>query len=149
MTIKLPEKPVMRFNQSFLTLDEAHARLSLQRNQGNSEETMTDSISDEYAPSMSELYKIPVNDGLDRADLWMNITEELLRLGVLSMSLRASREFHRHIGSAASIAKAHADEELLWSDKHLAMMKAHLAAMERNLPVIATNDIEIDGDWAE
>jgi hypothetical protein len=110
---------------------------------------MSDRTSAEYANSMSELYKIPVNDGFDRADLWMEIAEELLRMGALSMSLRASSEFHRHIGSAASIAKARANEELLWSAKHIAMMKAHLAAMEHNLPVITTNDIEIDGDWAE
>lgn len=110
---------------------------------------LSESVSDEYASSMFKLYTIPVNDGFDRADLWMEITKELLRLGVLSMSLRASSEFHRHIHSAASICKARADEELLWADKHLAMINRHLEAMKRNVPVIATNDIEIDEEWAE
>ena len=91
---------------------------------------------------MFELYRIPVKDGIDRADLWIEITEELLRLGVLSRSLRASSEFHRHIQAAVRICNARADQELLWA-------RNHLAEMEGLLAVIATNDIEIDDGSAE
>jgi hypothetical protein len=80
--------------------------------------------------------KIGVLDSKDRADLFLDMAQELLRLGFLLDSLRAPDSVRPHIAAAARICEQEAIREMSRIDRGVSLM--------RSLPGMTdTIDVEI------
>lgn len=84
--------------------------------------------------------KISVVDSVDRADLWMEISRELIRLGFLASSLRAPTILHNHIHSAATICKSEAEREIERSDHYLGVLNSYVTALKPH----SSNEIDLE-----
>lgn len=92
----------------------------------------------------AEPFQIAIQDANDRADLWLDLAKEFLRLGWLCEALRGPQQLHAHIHAAASLCRSNGYAEINRSAKFLKGFRAHLDVLSASIP-----RSEVDGDWAE
>ena len=94
-----------------------------------------------------DLIGIATQDAQHRAEIWMDLSFEIARLGVMStVCLRGARSIVDHLNAAAKLCEIAAGEEVDRSERLIGAMKIHLGKLQCNR---ASAGCEIDVEWAE